>query len=366
MVAACEAEGLAIPKTKTGKVSLAAGVCERFEDFTTIGRYSRYLTVRKTLSNDIELLRKGVEYPVQPRYDLADSGRTTCSKPNIQALNRGAGIRECFIPREGSVFIAADFSALELHTRAVWCLEVLGYSKLAETLNAGIDAHLQMAARMLNVPYAEAKTRKAEPFIKEARQRAKAINFGRPGGLGDAKFVQYAKASYGVTLSQEEAAQSKKDWLEDQPEVIDFFRLASEATSNPSGLAQETSLFTERTVGATRYSALCNRRFQGLGADAALQALWLVTRACYIDKASPLYGWHVVAFVHDEIICEGPEASAHEALGELEALMQRGANTYLSRVPAKTEGVCMRRWSKNAKLLRDATGRVIPWDVEVS
>jgi hypothetical protein len=42
--------------------------------------------------------------------------------------------------------------------------------------------------------------------------------------------------------------------------------------------------------------------------------------------------------------------------------MAEGANMYLHRVPVHTEGVCMRRWSKNAELVYDLDGRVIPWD----
>jgi DNA polymerase I-like protein with 3'-5' exonuclease and polymerase domains len=69
-----------------------------------------------------------------------------------------------------------------------------------------------------------------------------------------------------------------------------------------------------------------------------------------------------VAFVHDEIIVEIVEGGAHEGLIELERLMAEGANMYLHRVPVHTEGVCMRRWSKNAELAYDLDGRVIPWD----
>ena len=358
----CLAEGLPIGRTKGGAVSLSSEACDRFPEESIMGQYSRFLKVRKTLANDIAMLRKGCDVPIQPRYDIADTFRTTCSGPNIQAVNRGAGIRECFIPREGCVFIAADYSALELHTRAVWCLERVGFSRLAERLNAGIDVHSEMASKMLHMSYDDVKAgiKAKDKTCRDARQAAKAINFGYPGGLGAAKFVAYAKNSYGVTITEAEAHRFKAMWLESDPEMVEYFRMASALVAG-GDTGEEEALFVSRWR-RSRYTSLCNGRFQGLGADAAKEALWRVTRACYTEPASPLYGSHVVAFVHDEIIVEIVEGVAHEGLIELERLMTEGANMYLHRVPVHTEGVCMRRWSKKAELAYGLDGRVIPWD----
>lgn len=369
MVAECEAEGFPVIMTSGGKsgnkqVALSAEACERFDETSVMHDFQEFQTCRKMLSNDIKMLKKGCDVPMQPRYDFADTGRTRCASPNIQAINRGEGIREAFRPREGKVFAAADYSALELHTRAAWCLEVIGWSKLADTLNSGVDAHLQMAAKMMGIPYEEAKARlKAkDKEVKKARQGAKAINFGRPGGLGDKKFVKYAWKTYGVRMTLEEAAKANESWKADQPEILEFFRLAAAATNNPTGLGDETHVFTGRVRGNVRYSSLCNGRFQGLGADAALEALWRVTYAQYCVPTSPLYGTRVVGFIHDEIIIEVEEERASEALMELERVMGEGANVYLHKVPVKVEGVLMRLWSKSAERIVDKeTGRVLPW-----
>lgn len=364
MEAACAEEGIPLAKTPGGKVSLGADACDRLDEDSLIGRYSRFLTVRKCLSNDVKMLRSGCDVPIQPRYGMADTGRTTCSGPNIQAINRGAGIREAFRPRPGMVFIQADFEGLELHTLAAWCLEVIGWSKLAEALNAKQDVHLAMAATMLGITYDEALVRKkaGDPEIKEMRQRAKAINFGYPGGLGVAKFVKYARSSYGVELTEAEASASKGAWLRMFPEMGEHFRLASVATANPDKEADDVSLFTGRHGGKVRYSALCNRRFQGLGADCAKAALWAVTRACYAVPASPLYGCRVVAFVHDEIIAECEEARASAAAKELGVVMCAAANVYLSKVPVRTAPQIMRVWSKAAEPVYNEAGDLIPWE----
>ena len=367
MVAACDEEGLPVARTKGGDVSLSAESCDRFEDFSVIGKYSRFLTVRKTLSNDIKMLRAGCEYPVQPRYDMADTGRTRASGPNIQAINRGAGIREAFRPREGTWFIQGDYEGLELHTRAAWCLEVIGWSKLADDINAGLDVHSVVGADMLNMSYeAFKKALKGDDAAlkqrcKDARQAAKALNFGLPGGLGVKKLIAYAKNTYGVTLTEEQARTYKATWLQRQPEMNEFFRLAAAATNNPAKLGDEDCLFVERKGGNMRYSALCNRRFQALGADAAKEALWRVTRACYVEPGSPLYGCRVVAFVHDEIIAEAPCERAAAAAVELGRLMREGADVYLGKVPTKVLPQIMGVWSKAAEPVYAEDGTLLPW-----
>jgi DNA polymerase-1 len=363
MVEACDEEGLTPLLTKNGAVSLGAEACDRFDDDTLIGQYSTFQRLRKTLSNDIKMLRAGCDAPVQPSYGLADTGRTTCHGPNIQAINRGAGIREAFRPRPGFVFIQADFEGLELHTFAAWCLEKIGWSHMADALNAGQDVHLSMAAEIIGITYEEALVRKKDPIVKDTRQLAKAVNFGRPGGMGDKKFIRYAKNSWGVDMTAEQARESNRLWRSRFPEVEEYFRIAAVATNNPDRLADEEHLFTGRIRGNVRYSALCNGRFQGLGADAAKEALWRVTRACYSEPASPLYGCRPVAFVHDEIIAECPDDERMPAAAaELGRLMIEGANMYLGKVPVRLTPLAMRAWSKSAEPTYDADGQLIPWE----
>lgn len=368
MIEACAEEGIPVAVTGKGAVSLSAEACDRFDEDSLIGQYSEYLRLRKTLSNDIKMLRSGCDVPIQPSYGLADTGRTTCSGPNIQAINRGAGIREAFRPRPGTVFIQADFEGLELHTFAAWCLEVLGVSEMADKLNAGIDVHTEMAAEVLGISYEEGIKRKKKDHplaaeMKEYRQRAKAANFGVPGGLGAKKFVRYAKSNYNATLTEPEARHLIDRWKQRFPESFQHFQLAAAATNNMDKAGDEETIFTRRMGGSMRYSAMCNRRFQALGADAAKEALWRVTRACYAEPDSPLYGCRPVAFVHDEIIAECPDdARMPAAAAELGRLMIEGANVYLGKVPVRLTPQAMVLWSKAAEPTYNAAGVLIPWE----
>ena len=364
MARACEAEGIQPVLTKGGQISLGADACDRVDD-PIIQDYSEFQTARKVLSNDVEML-KGALQICHPRYDLTKTGRTTCAGPNIQALRKKAGIRDCFMPEEGNVYIQCDYPSLELYTRAEWCIRVLGSSSLAATLNAGMDAHLSVAAVMLGITYEEALRRKKDKDVKEARQAAKPINFGVPGGLGIARTCDYSKKQYGVDMTPEQAKTWIRDWKRAQPEVEPFFRLAAELTAE-TGTGGEISPFTGQITSGKKYSELCNERFQRLGADIAKMAMWYVARECFTGS---MIGWHPVAFIHDEIICEGPAEDAARAAGLLAKLMKDAANVYLQNVPMhdekdwplKLEPLIMTCWAKEADPTYNEQGVLIPWE----
>ena len=82
--------------------------------------------------------------------------------------------------------------------------ERYGHSKLADVLEDGIDPHSYTAAMFAGDRLEKFLER---PDAKQLRQQAKAINFGFPGGLGASSLVTYAKQSYGVEITPEEAKQ---------------------------------------------------------------------------------------------------------------------------------------------------------------
>lgn len=188
--AAYAALGMPVPRTASYKpkpppagkghgpldcISLDADACSGSGD-PILETYSSYTSLAKTLSNDIPMLRAGVYMPVHTRFDeLIKTGRTSSSKPNVQNVRRLPGIRECFKPRPGYVFIDVDFAMLELHTLAQVCMWALGFSTLGEALNSGRDPHLAMAAVILGIQYEEAKARKEaeDSVVDNARTAGK-------------------------------------------------------------------------------------------------------------------------------------------------------------------------------------------------
>jgi DNA polymerase I-like protein with 3'-5' exonuclease and polymerase domains len=274
------------------------------------------------------------------------------------------GIRECFVPRAGKVFAQADFSGLELHTLAQVCVTKFGKSHLAEALNAGLDPHTAVAADILGISYEEAVRRQKAGDDEEfdnARQTGKVLNFGLPGGLGAEKLCLFARKSYGVLLTEERARELKAQWLERWPETKLFFQHVSDLMDEDTGEGQVNQLFSQRIRSGCHYTAAANTYFQGLGADAAKRAHYLVVRACYAEPASVLYGSRPVNFVHDETICEvDDDEFAHDKAIELGRLMLLGANEFLPDVPARVEPLLARCWSKKSKPVYKS-GRLVPW-----
>jgi DNA polymerase-1 len=301
--------------------------------------------------------------PVRCTYDvLKRTGRTSCSKPNIQQLPRDGGIRECFVPRPGYVFVAADYATLELRALAQICLDLFGESRMADLLRDGADLHLDMAAKIRGISYEEAVQRYADqdPEIKETRQLAKAANFGFPGGLSANTFLQYAEGQWGLTLTPEEARGLKMTWRRQFPEMRRYFdRIDRQLNANRR--MNLTQLRSGRVRGDVSYTAACNSYFQGLAADGAKEALWRVSYGCYVDTTSDLYGCLPVVFLHDEIILDVPKEQLAESATALEQTMIEGMQKFVPDIPIEVEAVAMRFWSKDARRIIGQDGNLIAW-----
>jgi DNA polymerase I-like protein with 3'-5' exonuclease and polymerase domains len=116
-----------------------------------------------------------------------------------------------------------------------------------------------------------------------------------------------------------------------------------------------------RKRGLCRYTVAANTYFQGLAADASKLALWWVTRACYTDRNSPLFGCRPVIFLHDEIIMEAPESYAHLAATELERVMVKAMQVFVPDVPCRATAALMRRWAKEAEPAY-INGKLVPYE----
>lgn len=259
------------------------------------------------------------------------------------------------------IFATADFSRLELHAYAQACLTLVGHSQLADRLNSGIDPLTSLACRMHSVSYAEGLRLKdaEEPVFGNIRTCAKGCMYGFMGMLGPKSFPHYARKAYGVVVTEEETRKYKNDWRQEVPESWAYENYVK-TLQTEDGQYLVRHVVSGRLRKTPFLPAACNSFFQGLGADAAGHALFLVSEACYAVPSSPLFGCRVVNFVHDEIILECEEERGHEALAELQRLMCEGANVYLADVPVKTDGKLMKFWSKYAKRL-EKDGRVVPW-----
>ncbi len=119
------------------------------------------------------------------------TGRLSSSKPNLQNIpirtEEGQRIRQAFIPEEGHVFVAGDYSQIDLRVLAHYSQD----KALLEAFRSGQDIHSRTAAEIFFV----------SPMLitKQMRRVAKTINFG----------IVYGMSSFGLAgqlnLSRKEA-----------------------------------------------------------------------------------------------------------------------------------------------------------------
>lgn len=348
------------PRTDGGGVALDDASCRASGDPLLVA-YAEFSAIKKVMSTDVPLLKSGTVTPIHARFEeLLETGRTS-SSPNVQNLPRRPGVRECFVPRPGFVYAAADYQGMELRTWAQVCLWIVGHSDMAEVLNSGGDPHLEIAAALLGITYEEAVQRRdrGDEEVDNARQVGKVGNFGFQGGMGPDSLVEYAWVNYNIRIERALAYTLKQVWKGRWREAGPYLDYIGRLVDVE--FPQVKHFRSERYRGNVSYTEAANSYFQGLAADAAKASGWLIARACYVDQRSILYGSRPVNFVHDEFILEVPEDLGHECAHELARLMMEGAAPWLPDVRPKAEPVLMRRWSKKAKQVWKE-GRLVPWE----
>jgi len=345
----------------------------KLQEFASIG----------TLLSRVERLRRGYSTPIQPRFDsLVETGRTSCSqgdtKPGelpsaygfqLQNPPTAPGVRECFVPRPGCWFLSIDYSGIELRTWAQVCLWTVGFSRMAEVLNAGRDPHTELGATLAHISIEEALALSGEAkshFKKHERQSAKIANFGFPGGMGASTLRASARAQYGVQMTDAESVTLRDAWRETWPEAAAYFAWVNGAL-NGDGEGELTQFGSGRVRGRVGYCQMANSGFQGLAADLAKDAGFRIARACYVDRNSPLFGSRVWNFAHDEFLLEVPADvdRAGAATEACRALMLDAGRHWLPDLAPSVDAspaLMAHRWAKGAEDTRDASGRLIPWD----
>ena len=188
--------------------------------------FSDYTAYRKMEKLESTYLSKMDRPRIHPRFNyLRRTGRTSCDGFNLQNLPRESNlladdpdalsIRGCFVPGVGKVFIDGDYSQIELVVLAY----ILKYqfklgSSLHDLINEGHDIHKFIAAAVLD--------KNIQDVTKAERTGAKAVSFGRPGGMGVASLQRYAKNSFKQELSIEEVQQRMDAYHRLCPELGPF------------------------------------------------------------------------------------------------------------------------------------------------
>lgn len=386
--------------TQTGEISTDAECCKDVND-PLLRAYATF-TSATTLRKKTKRMWYGSKVPLQTRYKLPmDTGRTSSSSggngspligDNFQNFRRNAmqnekgetlpGQRECIIPREGFDFCSVDYDNAEMRADAQVSIWEVGYSNLADALNAGQDVHLRIAAGHLlsrKLPYEEALRllKLEDPEVVNARQFGKVPNFALGGGARALTMIPYAKGM-GITLSDEQALRLYDAYHAEWTEVQ-----IKHAAVRKRLRAFGGQYISERHVSGMirlidRYTVGCNDPFQSLTAAAATSVqLWLAIE-CYTGKeyaigsdgwrirptgkCSPLEGSYPVLFCHDENITELRQWKyQHEAAYRKRDIMVSGYNRFTPDVPMTADPCLMARWYKGAKTVFDERKRLKVW-----
>lgn len=253
--------------------------------------------IKSTYLDTLGPLRRG-DGRVHTTYNqtITATGRLSSSDPNLQNIptrsELGRTVKTAFSAGEGSVFLAVDYSQIELRLLA----HLSGDEHLVRAFNEGEDFHAETAARVFGVPVSE-----VTPGL---RSRAKAVNFG----------IVYGQQAYGLSqslrISMAEARDMIDRYYEAYPGVRTFL-------DNVVARAKQTG-YAETMYGRRRHipelkaknpqlrgfgeRTAMNHPMQGTAADIIKIAMARVSRRLEEEG----FAAHMILQVHDELDFECP------------------------------------------------------------
>lgn len=253
--------------------------------------------IKSTYLDTLGPLRRG-DGRVHTTYNqtITATGRLSSSDPNLQNIptrsELGRNVKTAFSAGEGSVFLAVDYSQIELRLLA----HLSGDEHLVRAFNEGEDFHAETAARVFGVPVSE--------VTPDLRSRAKAVNFG----------IVYGQQAYGLSqslhISMAEARDMIDRYYEAYPGVRTFLDSVV-ARAKQTGYAEtmygrrrhipELKAKNPQLRGFGERTAM-NHPMQGTAADIIKIAMARVSRRLEEEG----FAAHMILQVHDELDFECP------------------------------------------------------------
>ncbi len=196
-------------KTKTG-YSTAADVLERLAPehpvVADILEYRQLAKLKSTYADGlVNYIAQDGRIHTSFNQTITATGRLSSTEPNLQnipmRIELGRLIRKAFLPKEGFVFVDADYSQIELRVLA----HLSGDEKLIEAYREAQDIHRTTASQVFHIPFDE--------VTDLQRRNAKAVNFG----------IVYGISSFGLSqdlsISKKEAAEYIERYFETYPKI---------------------------------------------------------------------------------------------------------------------------------------------------
>ena len=323
-------ERLGLPvlkKTPKGAPSTDASVLEKLRDeHEIVAHLLLYRELEKLRGTYVEALLRLVDDDgrIRGRFNQmgAATGRLSQEQPNLQNIpvrtEEGRAIRWAFVADEGSVFLVADYSQIELRILA----HLSGDPGLVDAFERDLDVHAATAARIYDID--------ASAVTVDQRRRAKMINFG----------LLYGMEAYGLAqrlgIPRDEAQDHIETYFAQFPDVRDYLR----------GLVEDARAegYTTTILGRRRYLpelTSSNFRDRQAGERMALNAPIQGSAADVIKKAmielDPQLGRYdaqMLLQIHDELVIEVPVEHLDGVAETTREVMERVVQL---RVPLKVD-----------------------------
>lgn len=285
-------------KTKTG-YSTAADVLEKLApDYPVIRKildYRQYTKLKSTYADGLDVYI-GEDNRIHSKFNqtITATGRISSTEPNLQnipiRMELGRAIRKVFVPKEGCVFLDADYSQIELRVLA----HLSGDERLIEAYRSAQDIHAITASQVFHIPL--------DQVTPLQRRNAKAVNFG----------IVYGISAFGLSedlsISRKEALEYINKYFETYPQVKTFLDgLVAGAKEN----GYVTTMFgRRRPVPELKSANFMQRSFgervamnspiQGTAADIIKIAMIRVDRRLRSEGLKS----RLILQVHDELLVE--------------------------------------------------------------
>lgn len=255
---------------------------------------------------------------------LSSGGAEGASGINLQQIPRDARYKRLIQARPGYILAELDYSQIELRVAA----HLSGDPRMLDIYRTGGDIHATTA---------RAVTGKTD-VDKSDRTKAKAVNFGFLYGMGAASFRDYARDSYGVDLTEGNAAEYRERFFKLYAGLPEWHRRIKEAATQNGYV---TTLFGRVRYldgitywsGSRRGAALrqaVNTSVQSVASDMMILALGLINRLIVNNDK---YDAKIIATVHDSVLLEINRNGAEN--------VARKAKYIMEHLPLKHFGVTM-------------------------
>ena len=325
------------PRTPSGSLSTTAKHLRRLaDDVPAAALLVRFSHLEQLRSNFGDKLLDGIN-PQTGRlhgsFQLAKakSGRFSSSNPNMQNIPKSESIRSAVSAPPGKQLVVADYSQLELRVMA----HIANDEVMTEAYRKGLDLHAVTAAGMLGLKPDEFDPE--QPAHKEARQKAKAVNFGVIFGSGPSGLREFARDAYNLQITMEEARAVIDRFLATYPGVARWQReqeARTRQTRTVSTKGGRVYRFAWEPRGEYSRNLALNLPIQGTAAEIAIEALIRIDarlRAALPGKAQ------LVLQVHDEFVVEveGDEAVVLATKSIVEEAMIAAFEALLPGAPTK-------------------------------